>query len=105
MKKPPAKPTWSLKKWQNRCAWCSKKIISDASSYTISIALRDEAIREVKPGGVEPMLLYKAGKSVPMIIVADDSLVKARGKDAMFQLCSEDCAKALQAALRDEMTS
>lgn len=103
MKKPPARSNWTFKKWQNRCAWCETKIARDAKPYAISIALRDEAIREVKQGTVEPMLLYKAGKTVPMIIVGEDSALKEQGKDALFQLCGETCAQELQAALRQEM--
>lgn len=103
MKRPPAKSKWKLEKWQSRCAWCVKRIPAEAEAFGISIALRKEAFREIQPGTVEPLLLYQAGKTVPMMIVTDDSPAKRDGKDAVFQLCSEDCARALQTALRAEM--
>jgi hypothetical protein len=103
MRRAPAKAGWSLKKWRSRCAWCTKRIPADQEVFGISIALRKEAFREIKPGTVEPLLLFKAGKTVPMMIVTEDSPAKRAGKDACFQLCSEDCATKLQAALREEM--
>lgn len=98
------KNKWTLTKWRHRCAWCAKRIPDDQEVFGISISLRPEAFREIKPGTVEPMLLYKAGKTVPMMIVTDDSPAKHDGKDAMFQVCSQACAGALQAALREEMS-
>ncbi len=103
MKRKADKTDWSIDAWHDRCAWCSVHIPEDHEVFGISIALKPEGLREVKPGTVEPMLLYKAGKRVPMMIVTDDSPAKQAGKDAFFQLCSEDCARNLQTAMREEM--
>jgi hypothetical protein len=94
---------WKPAKWRNRCAWCTGRIPTDREVFGISITLRPEAHREVKPGTIEPLLLYKAGKTVPMMLVTEDSPARHAGKDAMFQLCSETCARALQTALRQEL--
>lgn len=94
---------WKLEKWRGRCAWCAGKLPTDTGVFGISIALRPEAFQEMKPGTVQPLLLASVGKAVPMMIVTDDSPAKLAGKDAIFQLCSEQCAQALQAALKAEL--
>ncbi len=97
------KTSWKLETWQERCAWCSRKIERDEPVFGIELRLRPEAFKEMSAGSVQPLLLFKAGKTVPMIIVTDDSPAKHEGKDALFQACSDVCAKALQAALKEEL--
>lgn len=98
-----AKTKWKVEQWADRCAWCTKRIPEDQEVFGISVALRSEAFQEFEPGTVQPLLLFKAGKTVPMMIVTDDSPAKHEGKDAVFQICSRECAKALQAALQTEL--
>ena len=100
---PRCQPKWNPDHWRTRCAWCAKRIPHDAEVFGISVRLRKEAFQEVDPGTIQPLFLGMAGKTVAMMVVTDDSPAKQDGKDAMFQLCSEDCAKALQTALREEM--
>lgn len=100
---PRRQPKWNPKRWHDRCAWCARKIPDDVEVFGISVRLRQEAFQEVDPGTIQPLFLGLAGKTVAMMVVTDDSPAKRDGKDAMFQLCSEDCAKALQTALREEM--
>lgn len=100
---PRCQPKWNPDRWRTRCAWCGRKIPADKEVFGISVRLRKEAFQEFDPGSIQPLLLGRTGKTVPMIVVTDDSPAKREGKDAMFQLCSEDCAQALQAALREEV--
>jgi len=102
-KAPAKKTSWDMKKWADRCAWCTKRIAGDDPAFGISISLRPEAFQEFDPGTVQPLLLFNVGKTIPMMVVKEDSPAKHAGKDAMFQACSEVCAKALQQALRDEL--
>jgi hypothetical protein len=94
---------WKPEKWKDRCAWCVKRLPRSKRVFAISISLRPEAFQEFDLGSVQPLLLFRVGKTVPMIVLAKDSPAKQAGKDAMFQLCSQRCAKALQAALRAEL--
>jgi len=105
MKSFPKNAKWKIEKWRSRCAWCVKRIPATRKKLSIPVALREEARREIRPGTVEPMLLYQAGKAVPMMPVEDDSQARNEGKHAFFQLCSQKCAKALQSALRKEMAA
>lgn len=87
------------------CAWCERAIRVPAKAFAISVSLRTEAFDEVSPGTEERLLLAKAEKQVRMIILPIESPGKQSGKDALFPLCSQRCAKALQRALRDELQS
>jgi hypothetical protein len=100
----PKNAKWKIEKWRNRCAWCVKRIPAAGRKLCIPIALRQETLRETRPGTVEPLLLYQAGKTVPMMLLDANSPAREAGKDAFFQLCSQKCAKALQAALRQELS-
>ena len=102
--KPKSAAGWPPEKWKDRCAWCSQRICEDKERFKISIRLRQEAFQEFDPGTVQPLLLYQAGKTVPMMVLGEDSPAKEDGKDAMFQLCSESCAKKLQSALKRELS-
>lgn len=97
-------PQWKPEKWRDRCAWCTKRISPEAPAFGISVSLQAEAFKEFEPGSVQPLLLFSAGKTVPMMVVTDDSPAKKAGKDAVFQLCSEECALKLQAALQQEIS-
>lgn len=102
-KKKAKKTTWTMEVWSKRCAWCTKVMKANDPAFGISISLRPEAFQEFSPGTVQPLLLFSAGKTVAMMVVKDDSPAKKAGKDAMFQLCSEDCATKLQTALQQEL--
>ena len=102
-RQPGKKASWDSKKWQHRCAWCAQKIPANQEVFGIQVRLRPEAFLEIDPGTVQPLFLAASGRTVPMIIVTEDSPAKLDGKDAMFQLCSKGCALNLQQALRVEI--
>lgn len=87
------------------CSWCEREIKRRHKAFAISVSLRAEAFTEVSPGTEERLLLTKAEKQVRMIILPIESPAKRSGKDAIFPLCSQRCAKALQRALREELVS
>ncbi len=97
------KSSWDLKKWHDRCAWCTQRIAPDQEVFGIEIRLRPEAFREFDLGSVQPLLLAASGRTVPMMVARQDSPAKRAGKDALFQLCSKGCAEELQQALRLEL--
>ena len=83
-----------------RCAWCLRRVPEDQEVFGISLRLHSEAFLEVKPGTVQPLYLPEEERAVPLMVVADNSPAKKEGKDAMLQVCSDACGRALQAALR-----
>lgn len=95
---------WNPKRWHDRCAWCARRIKEDEEAFGISVSLHAAAFEEFSPGTIQPLLLGLSGKTVPMLIVTEDSPAKLDGKDAMFQICSETCARALQQALQQELS-
>ena len=101
--KPGKKSSWDPLKWRNRCAWCAQRIPANEPVFGIEIRLRPETFREFDPGTVQPLLLAASDRTVPMMILREDSPAKQDGKDALFQLCSKTCAVRLQQALRLEM--
>jgi|GEM_PF-903153 len=103
---PPARPAshpWTKEKWLGRCAWCAGRLPKNRQVFGISLRLRPAAFGEFAPDTVQPLLLAQAGRTVPMMVLAQNSPAKRDGKDAMFQLCSEKCAQALRAALQAEL--
>ena len=100
---PGKRPARDSQKWRNRCAWCAQKIPANEPVFGIEIRLRPESFREFDPGTVQPLLLAASDRTVPMMILREDSPAKQDGKDALFQLCSKTCAVRLQQALRLEM--
>ena len=101
--KPLTEQKWNAAKWRHRCAWCAALMRSDQEVLAIPIRLQPAAIEVLEPGEIAPLLLPSANKVVPMMVVGEDSPAKREGNDAMFRLCSESCAKLLQAALRTEL--
>ena len=97
------KSSWDFQKWRDRCAWCTQKIAPNQKVFGIEIRLRPEAFREFDLGSVQPLLLAASGRTVPMLILREDSPAKQDGKDALFQLCSKKCAVRLQKALQLEL--
>ena len=89
---PGEKSSWDPNKWLQRCAWCTQRIPANQEVFGIEIRLRPEAFKEFDPGTVQPLLLAMSGRTVPMMIVSEDSPAKKAGKDALFQVCSETCA-------------
>lgn len=94
---------WEGEYWRHRCAWCEKRIKPHTPVFGVSVSLGSLALAELEPGSIAPMLLAGSSKVVAMMVVAEDSPAKRDGKDAMFQLCSEDCAKALRDTVRTEL--
>ena len=99
----PVRPSSEHEHYREKCAWCGRFINASDPAFAISIQLLPEAWREVEGGSIELLLLPRAERRVPMILTKVDSPARREGKDGVFQLCSEGCAKALRTALQVEM--
>ena len=69
----------------------------------ISVKLDARAYEVFAKGTIQPLFLATIARAVPMIVAGTDSPARADGKDAMFQLCCETCARSLQKVLKDEL--
>jgi hypothetical protein len=99
------KSGWNPDDWLHRCAWCAREIGEEEPVFGISVRLHPIAFQEFDPGTVQQLLLPSAGKTVPIMLASLDSPAKHEGKDAMCQICSDECGKALQEALRVELVN
>ena len=94
---------WNGDDWFRRCAWCHEEIDEDSPVFGLSVRLRPEAFDLVERGKIHPLYLPSAERVVPIILVAADSPAAREGKDAMLQVCCDDCGKQLQSALRESL--
>jgi hypothetical protein len=99
---PPEEP-WNADEWFSRCAWCQQKIPEDHAVIGVPIKFRPGQAQEGWAGTIQPLRLVLAQRTVPMMVVSEDSPAKRDGKDAMFQVCSDACGRELQDALRNDI--
>jgi len=98
----PSDEPWNPDDWFGRCAWCREEIPEDHEVIGLSMKFRPGQARREWAGTIQPLRLVLAQRTVPMMVVGEDSPAKRDGKDAMFRVCSDACGRELQAALRDE---
>ncbi len=94
---------WNSDDWVSRCAWCHEEIDENSPVFGLSVRFRPEASGMVERGRIHPLYLPSAQRVVPVIMAAADSPAAREGKDAMLQVCCEDCGNQLQAALRESL--
>jgi hypothetical protein len=94
---------WNGDDWFSRCAWCHEEIDEDSPVFGLSVRLRPEAIGAMQRGKIHPLYLPSAERVVPIMLAKEDSPAAREGKDAMLQVCSEECGKQLQAVLRESL--
>ena len=94
---------WNGDDWFNRCAWCYEEIDEDSPVFGLSVRLWPEALGQVERGKIHPLYLPSAERVVPVMLATEDSPAAREGKDAMLQVCCEECGKQLQAALRESL--
>lgn len=94
---------WNGDDWFSRCAWCHEEIDEDSPVFGLSVRLRPEAFGLVERGKIHPLYLQSAERVVPIMLATEDSPAVREGKDAMLQVCCEECGKQLQAALRESL--
>jgi len=98
-----SKHDWDADDWLGRCAWCGRRIPEDQEVFGLSMKFRPGMARPEWAGTVQPLRLVVSGKTIPMLVVSEDSPAKRAGHDAYFQVCSESCGQQLQPALRNEI--
>jgi hypothetical protein len=94
---------WNGDEWLMRCAWCGHKVPEGHEVFGLTMRFRSRQARPEWAGTVQPLRLVVSGRTVAMMVCSDDSPAKRQGTDAIFQVCSEDCGKALTSALQDEI--
>lgn len=82
------------------CAWCEKKLPEGTPVYLLGAAARQKAMLEGEERQSIPVAL--AQKTVQAFVTVSDSDAKRDGWDLVFVACGLDCARSLQAALRQE---
>jgi hypothetical protein len=99
----PSDEPWNPDDWFHRCAWCEEEIPEGHEVLGVPAKLRPEQVRKEWAGTIQPLRLVWAQRTLPMMVVSEDSPAKRDGKDAMFMVCSDSCGRALQAALRKDI--
>ena len=94
---------WNSDDWLTRCAWCHEEIDENSPVFGLSVRLQPEAPDLAARGKIHPLYLPSAQRVVPVIMAAADSPAAREGKDAMLQVCCEECGKQLQSALRESL--
>ena len=95
--------TWDPDDWFGRCAWCQEEIPEGHEVLGVPAKLRPGQVRKEWAGTIQPLRLVVARRTVPMMVVSEDSPAKRDGKDAMFMVCSDACGRELQDALRNDI--
>ena len=89
----------------SRCAWCQSRIYDDMEVFGFGAKLKpDIDLSEYESHCIEIGLVSEE-KPVYMIVTAEGSEAKSEGKDCMFLVCSEGCAKKLKKVLEKEISS
>jgi len=86
----------------SRCAWCGMGIDEEAEVYGLgAMFCRDVDLSEYESQVIELKILTE-NRIVPMMIAAKGSDAKKAGHDAMFMLCSNECANEMRETLLEE---
>jgi Fe-S-cluster containining protein len=83
------------------CVWCDNKASKGAEVYVLGATAKHKSVLGKKDRFIS-LALTLSQKTVQAFVAPDGSRAKGEGWDFTFIACSLDCAKALQAALRQE---
>jgi len=75
------------------CAWCGKHIPDDTPVFAFGAKSRPGVDLSEYEGRAIEITIVARRKSVPMMVTSADSEAKREGKDFMFMVCSEECAR------------
>ena len=87
------------------CAWCESQITDHMEVFGFGAKLKPDVDLSEYEGHCIQIGLVSEEKSVYMIVTGQGSEAKNDGKDAMFLVCSEKCAKKLKSVLENEISS
>jgi hypothetical protein len=87
------------------CALCHREIGDEAERFVRGAKLRPQArqLLEGHMGTLVSMDLVSTGGTFYAIVPTPDSPAVAKGYDILFQACSQACADALDALLKEEL--
>lgn len=87
------------------CAWCHREIGEEAERVVRGAKLRPVARQRLQAhaGTVVSMDLVTTGDRFYAIVPTADAPATAAGYDLLFQACSQVCADALDAQLKEEL--
>lgn len=87
------------------CAWCHREIGEEEERVVRGAKLRPEArhLLDGHVGTLVSMDLVTTGGTFYAIVPTPDSPAAAKGYDLLFQACSQVCADALDAQLKEEL--
>ena len=83
----------------SRCAWCQSQITDHMEVFGLGARLKSDVDLSEYEGHCIELGLASEDKTVYMMVTAQDSEAKNEGKDGMFLVCSEKCAKKLKKVL------
>ncbi len=86
------------------CAWCGKHIPDDTPVFAFGAKARQGVDLSEYEGRAIEITIVARSKRVPMMVTSADSEAKREGKDFMFMVCSEECAKEAKAALEEDIS-
>jgi hypothetical protein len=89
----------------NKCAWCQSEITDHMEVYGLGAKLKPNIDLSEYEGHCIEIDLASEDMSVYMMVTGRGSEAKNEGKDAMFLVCSENCAKKLKDVLEKEISS
>ncbi|NUO83206.1 hypothetical protein HUU05_24300 [candidate division KSB1 bacterium] len=87
--------------WQH-CAWCGARIAADTEVFGCGARTIPGIDLSAKEGEILPLYLALSRRTVPALVVPQDSQAKREGNDLYFLICSESCGRALKEALEED---
>lgn len=88
----------------SKCAWCHNYIGDDVEVFGAGAKLRPDVDLSEYESHCIQIDLVSEEKPVYMMVTAQGSEAKKKGKDGMFLLCSEACGKKLKNVLEKEIS-
>jgi hypothetical protein len=85
-----------------KCAYCEKKMRSDADVYGLGVKLKEGLEYPGAVGRTMTVHLPVQGRELECMVTADGSQAKLEGWDLIFMVCSEECGAGLRALLDKE---
>ena len=88
----------------SKCAWCESYITEYMEVFGFGAKLKPKVDLSEYEGHCIEIDLVSEEKSVYMMVTGRGSEAKNEGKDGMFLVCSEACAKKLKNVLEQDIS-
>lgn len=87
----------------DRCAYCDKEVDQDSEVFVVLLTIGEVHDLKDIEGEMISVCLEEANRSIPAMVVTEDSEAKKDGGDIGFMACSEGCAQSLTTTLQKEI--